>query len=239
MASPELPSSLRQHYDRVLGDRLRSARSLLDVGCGSGAFAEYAEAKSVRVVGIDRRQKGLSQSRNRDRTLADGERLPFPSGGFDLVTSMDALEWTRDAIAFLSESARVCAPFGAVASIDTDWGTLAYASLDPAATKAILRAFADTGPNAWIGRSTPALMRRAGLRQIEWHPDVVHERSYDHSTWGHHLSRVIADWVVQKRACTEDEVAGWLADLRRHAQRGDYLFSAVRHVSIGTPAPRM
>jgi SAM-dependent methyltransferase len=99
------------------------ARSVLEIGSGTGALLTVAAERFPRVVGVDIAMRWLHVSRRRflDRGLpapplvcACAERLPFPAGSFDLVVSAATLEVTRDPGAALAECARVLAPRGTV-----------------------------------------------------------------------------------------------------------------------------
>ncbi len=71
-----------------------SSRSILDVGCGTGATMSLLE-RYGEVTGIDISPKALAYCQEQGRSrlcLADGESLPFSDGSFDLVTALDLLE---------------------------------------------------------------------------------------------------------------------------------------------------
>jgi len=112
---------------RVLEDgdsrSARSARTVLEIGSGTGALLAAAADRFPRVIGVDIAMRWLHLSRRRflDRGLpvprlvcACAERLPFPDGSFDLVVSAATLEMTRDPGQALGECARVLAPRGTV-----------------------------------------------------------------------------------------------------------------------------
>ena len=99
------------------------ARTVLEIGSGTGALLAVAAERFPRVVGVDIAMRWLHVSRRRflDRGLpapplvcACAERLPFPDGSFDLVVSAATLEVTRDPGQALAECARMLAPRGTV-----------------------------------------------------------------------------------------------------------------------------
>jgi SAM-dependent methyltransferase len=83
--------------------------SVLDIGCGVGAYLEHFAKLSLHSNGVEfdfsraksAREKGLSLTR------AAGEELPFPPGRFDLVLSHEVLEHVGDDRASLEEIVRV------------------------------------------------------------------------------------------------------------------------------------
>jgi SAM-dependent methyltransferase len=89
------------------GDRIFG--SVLDIGCGVGAYLEQLKLMSPHAMGIEfdhahaktARGKGLSLAR------AAGEVLPFPANTFDLVLSHEVLEHVEDDRASLEEIVRV------------------------------------------------------------------------------------------------------------------------------------
>lgn len=70
---------------------LTGYETVLDVGCGTGAFAAVMLEQGFRVTGIDTSEKMLAVAKKRvvhpdaQFILADGARLPFDDDSFDLV----------------------------------------------------------------------------------------------------------------------------------------------------------
>lgn len=67
------------------------ANSILDVGCGNGAFVNRLSGKYGRVCGVDRSEAALSFVKT-EKQLARVDQLPFASGEFDLVACMEVIE---------------------------------------------------------------------------------------------------------------------------------------------------
>lgn len=87
---------------------------ILDVGCGTGALMESLQANGW-VVGVDFSPEALRFSGGRGLgrlTLGDAQRLPFASGSFDVVVSLDTIEHVPDDGAALAEVLRVLKPGG-------------------------------------------------------------------------------------------------------------------------------
>ncbi len=86
-------------------------QTVLDVGTGSGLFAEQFATRGMRVDGLDANPEMLAAARGfvPAGTFHEGaaEKLPFPDGSFDLVFMGLLLHETDDALEALREARRV------------------------------------------------------------------------------------------------------------------------------------
>lgn len=94
----------------ALGD-LKNIHTVLDIGTGSGLFAEQFAAKGLQVTGLDANPDMLSAAQQfvPSGTFREGvaEKLPFQDGVFDLVFMGLLLHETDDIEAALKEAHRV------------------------------------------------------------------------------------------------------------------------------------
>jgi ubiquinone/menaquinone biosynthesis C-methylase UbiE len=104
----------RMEIERVINlalDGLKGVQTVLDVGTGSGLFAEQFAAKGLQVTGLDANPEMLpaAQQYVPSGTFQEGiaEKLPFPDGSFDLVFMGLLLHETDDILAALREAHRV------------------------------------------------------------------------------------------------------------------------------------
>ena len=104
----------RLEVERVVNlalEDLVGVRSVLDVGTGSGLFAEQFAARGLQVTGLDANPQMLpaAQQYVPAGTFREGaaEQLPFPDGSFDLVFMGLLLHETDDTLAALREARRV------------------------------------------------------------------------------------------------------------------------------------
>jgi ubiquinone/menaquinone biosynthesis C-methylase UbiE len=111
----------RPEQDAVLHAlRACSARSVLDVGCGTGLLATRirSEIHGAHVVGCDFSRGMLARAARRVQApaLVQGNalRLPFRDASFDAVTSTEAFHWFPDQVAALREFRRVLVPRGRI-----------------------------------------------------------------------------------------------------------------------------
>lgn len=99
--------------ERVVGLSLEGVkvRKMLDVGTGTGIFAEAFLDHKIRVTGIDPNKELLEISRSllpsAEFIQGIAEDLPFPDKSFDLVILIHVLHETDDIRRSLSEAARV------------------------------------------------------------------------------------------------------------------------------------
>ena len=102
-----------------------AARSVLDVGTGTGKLAQTVQAlaPAARVVGGDFALPMLRAGRGRvAMAQADGMRLPFADATFDAVTSGFVVRNLGEVQAGLVEQARVLRPGGRLVILETTPG---------------------------------------------------------------------------------------------------------------------
>lgn len=96
---------LRHHIEQFAG-----ARSILEVGCGTGYFSQWMDGLDYDVYGLDLSRAMLSEAVKKkgvDCVLGDAENLPFRVNVFDLVVMVTTLEFISNPLRALSEAARV------------------------------------------------------------------------------------------------------------------------------------
>lgn len=85
--------------------------SVLDVGVGSGVFAEEFDKRGLRVAGVDMNPEMLEVTRryvpNATLVEAPADALPFDDGAFDLVYLGHVLHEVPDQVRALTEARRV------------------------------------------------------------------------------------------------------------------------------------
>lgn len=88
-----------------------TARSALEVGCGTGHFTRWLAGRLPRVVGLDRAPAMLAEARRRNPGLplvrGDAHHLPIRSRAVDLSVFVITLEFVEEPAQVLAEAVRV------------------------------------------------------------------------------------------------------------------------------------
>lgn len=92
--------------------------SILEVGCGGGAFLAFLEQRGHRAVGVDILEEAVrlaEKAAPRSAVLlAEASRLPFPDSEFDRLVSHHLVEHLTDSKEALREWRRVLRPGGII-----------------------------------------------------------------------------------------------------------------------------
>jgi ubiquinone/menaquinone biosynthesis C-methylase UbiE len=123
----ELEDALPEHFERrreFLLSVLEPPASVLDVGCGSGWFAQALLAAGFEVTAVDVAAEAIRRARVRAPqarfALAGEGRLPFEDGSFGAAWLGEVIEHVQDGIGMLEETARVLAPGGRLVATTPD-----------------------------------------------------------------------------------------------------------------------
>ena len=86
------------------------ARTMLEVGCGTGHFTRWFCEQALWAAGLDVSPTMLAEAArlgNRPCVLGDGLTLPFATGAFDLSVLITTLEFVADPAQVLVEAMRI------------------------------------------------------------------------------------------------------------------------------------
>jgi len=106
-----LYSWVRRSIEKIAAHR---SLAILDAGCGEGVLRRYVPERH-HYIGIDFSSRPLERALRyhpADYFRADLTRLPFASASFDLVISVQALQYLQDPTLAVSQIARVLKPGG-------------------------------------------------------------------------------------------------------------------------------
>jgi ubiquinone/menaquinone biosynthesis C-methylase UbiE len=150
---------------------LKTARRVLEVGCGTGAILRELSAPAL--YGLDLEAGSLDECRIHapasSLTLGDAHSLPYPDQSFDIVYCHFLLLWVKDPLQVLCEMARVGRNVLALAEPDYSQRVDKPSALKPLGewqTEALRR----QGANPSFGSSLAETFLRAGIRLVEAGP---------------------------------------------------------------------
>ena len=113
------PQNAGLFRDALVATGVTAGTDLLDIGCGSGLALAMAAQRGARTSGIDIAPTLLAVARERvpDGDLREGglDVLPFADQAFDVVLSINALQFAADPADALREVHRVLRPGGRLA----------------------------------------------------------------------------------------------------------------------------
>ncbi len=172
-----------QQDHRILAEFLRPGRSVLDVGCGTGAITAgiaTAVGPSGAVVGVDRDEEHLQTAAAAHAGLAglrferaDATRLPFRAQ-FDIVTAARTLQWISDPLLAVSQMSAAAKPSGMVVVLDYNHVGNTWDPEPPIEFRTFYEGFlAWRQANHWDNQMAdhlPELFRSAGLIDVQSHP---------------------------------------------------------------------
>ena len=145
---------------------MRSARRVLDVGCGTGYLLRQLARQwpqAAEMAGIDPAPSMIeaaeaSAGDHRMRfCTGTAERLPYPDGSFDVIVTTTSFDHWSDQQAGLRECARVLVPGGRLVLVDQFSPWLIPTLIARRRGKARTR------------RRASQLITKAGFTSIAWH----------------------------------------------------------------------
>jgi len=159
---------------------LQPGQSVLDIGCGAGAFLRLVTRRGARAFGIDASEALVELARERlpdaDLRIGEMESLPYDDDTFDLVTGFNSFFFADDIDAAVREAGRVAKP-GAPVVVQV-WGPHEHNDLE--AMKEIARAFFP--PRPADAPAEPDYSKPGVLEDIATKAGLTPEQAFD-LTW--------------------------------------------------------
>jgi SAM-dependent methyltransferase len=157
----EVETQQRPTYEEAIRRAgIGPGQTVLDVGCGSGAFLRVAADAGATAYGLDASRELIEIARARvpeaDIAQGDLQRLPYADDSFDAVCGFNSFFFADDMIAALREAGRVAKP-GAPVVIQV-WGRPEAFELH--LMKDVLARFTPPRP---AGRLDPTTLWRGGV----------------------------------------------------------------------------
>jgi ubiquinone/menaquinone biosynthesis C-methylase UbiE len=209
----------------------------LDLGCGPRGITPLLAERvgpSGRVVGLDADPVFLDRARKSaphhvEFVLGDAYRSGLPNAAFDLVHMRFIASTAGRPEALVEEAIRLVRPGGVVALQEPDMAALNCQPPHPAwdRLKAALEgAFAAAGTDISLARLLFALVRRAGLEDVQYRPFLVGVRAGDAMT--DYLPATVESLrgtIIGEGLMAEEELAAALAACRAHLRDPDTVFT--------------
>jgi SAM-dependent methyltransferase len=199
---------------------LGRARTILEVGCGTGVIAgELAYLTSARVMGLDLDRAMLAFARRHERRVTyvqgDAHALPFSDESFDVVVCHYLLLWLEDPLQGVREMARVARAGGAVlACAEPDYGGRLdhppeLAPLGRLQAEALRRQGADPETGRRLGRlfASAGLQVTVGVMAGRWDLPAAPDSEFE------------AEWRMRERDLSGLLAPEELLDLREADRR--------------------
>jgi ubiquinone/menaquinone biosynthesis C-methylase UbiE len=105
-----IPPEIMEKILSTMKELFTGCRTILDIGTGTGRFAEYFNDSGFDVLGIDVSLSMMAKAREkrlRDFVRADAHRLPFRGRSFDGAIMIHVLHLVRDWVQVVHEVSRV------------------------------------------------------------------------------------------------------------------------------------
>ena len=105
-----VPRPIMEKILSAMKDALKDCRSILDIGTGTGRFAEFFKDSGFNVVGVDISLRMMVEARKkgvRDLVRADAQQLPFRDGSFDGSIMIHVLHLVENWVQVVHEVGRV------------------------------------------------------------------------------------------------------------------------------------
>lgn len=230
----------RLHTYALSAVQLGPGMTVLDVGCGTGAYLRTlvdAVHPHGRAVGLDTSHPMTIKARQRDLPFtavltADARRLPFPDSSVDAAWCERVLQHLPEPRQAVAEIVRVLRPGGRIVAIDTDWTTMTIFPGDPAVTQRVVDAWGDRTPGGRARRHLPGLLIDAGLGEFNVTREIFTSR--DAAAPVIPPFPIFVRIAISSGSIDEEQARSWLQELLEAGRRGTFFWSVTMCAAVGS-----
>jgi ubiquinone/menaquinone biosynthesis C-methylase UbiE len=233
-AADAMPAAARLRARSYELLRLAPGAAVVDVGCGTGRAVVELTGQGADAIGVDLDPAMLAAAHARfpdiDVRAADAADLPLPDGQVRGYRADKVYHILPDPHAALAEARRVLAPGGRIVLLGQDWDILVIDSDQPALTRRIVHARADTLPHPRIARAYRALLLDAGFENVEVE---VHTAMFTDTA----ILPILSGHATAARdagVITEDQAGNWVDEQARRARDGRLLVAIPMFLASAT-----
>lgn len=213
---------------------ISEARTVLDLGCGTGVVARRIAARmdfTGRVIGIDLSPQLIAKARELAASEGLSQKAVFDSGDirsfafedrlFDVTVLHTLVSHLDDPAAALQEAARVTRTDGAIVVFDGDYASSTLETADSGRAAEIDNAMIEaTVTQPRVMRRLPRMAKAAGLSVERCFSYLIAEAGTPDFFAG--LVDTIGPMLVSSGVSSEDEAAAIAEDLRASADEGTF-----------------
>jgi SAM-dependent methyltransferase len=105
-----VPPAIMERMLNAMKDAFKDCKLILDIGTGTGRFAQYFNDSGFTIIGVDVSLPMMLQARQRgvrDLVRADAHHLPFRDQTFDASMMIHLIHLARDWVQAIHEAGRV------------------------------------------------------------------------------------------------------------------------------------
>jgi 2-polyprenyl-6-hydroxyphenyl methylase/3-demethylubiquinone-9 3-methyltransferase len=185
-----------------------AGKTVVDIGCGGGLFAEELARIGARVIGVDPSKSSLATARSHaaavglsiDYRVGAGENLPLEDASVDIACCVDVLEHVNGVDAVIGDTARVLRPGGVYVFDTLNRTRLSRLVMIKLLQEWRLTAWMPPNLHAWEQFITPGELRAMMTRHHLECRDVV---GIGPSVKPHRLMRLL--WQLRTRRISHGE----------------------------------
>lgn len=219
---------------------LLPGEDIISIGCGPGyetAGLADAVGPDGRVLGIDNSEGMLELAEehctdvpNVSHEHGEADALPVEGDRFDVVVSVQVIEYVEDVATAVEELARVLKPGGRAAVYGTDWDSVVWHSSDRDRMNRVLAAWEDHCAWPHLASRLGRYFHDAGFTVDAVEPYSILNTQLTEGKYGYHLLDLITEYVEDHDAIDSEEVEKWAADLHDIDARGRTFFNQTQYL---------